>query len=157
MYTPRAATTTAVAAASLFLFALPVLALTEPTAPTARTTQPAPRDPEQQSSTARPAMRHSPQDDFVGLDFTPEQKTAIEKIHKEAISRRETILRDAKLSPEQKDAMISGYGRIEYGEIYKVLKPEQQTKVRDKIRARHDADKTAHKGMQGPPKAIVGR
>jgi len=134
---------------------MPALGLTEPKASTPPQALQAPppqssQAPSPQSSSARPSARPNPQDDFIGLDYSAEQKAEIEKIHRRSIARREAIVRDAKLSPETKDAMISGYGRIEYGEMYKILTPEQQTKVRDKIRARREADKYAHKGQQAP-------
>ena len=154
MFTPRAATKAAVAAASLFL-AMPVLALTEHSTPTVPTASQAPlqqaaRPAAQQSASTRPQAPGNPEEDFVGLDYSDEQKAAIEKIHRQTVTRREAILRDTKLSQEQRDAMLFGYKRMEYTDIYKVLTPEQQSKVRDKIKARHAAEKEAHKGSQAP-------
>lgn len=154
MFNPRAATRAAVAVACVFLFALPVLALTEPTAPTV---PPASKAPAPQSSSARPPARSSPGDDFVGLDYTPDQKAAIEKIHRQTLTRREAILRDTRLSQDQKDAMLFGYTRMEYVDIYKVLTPDQQSKVREKVRVRREAEKEAHKGQQAPPRGMPGR
>ena len=48
-------------------------------------------------------------------------------------------MKDEKLSPEQKSAMLQGYLRLEAGAIYKILTPQQQNQVRENLRARHAA------------------
>jgi Spy/CpxP family protein refolding chaperone len=75
-------------------------------------------------------------DVFAGLSYTDEQKAAIDKIHQETDLRRDAVRKDDKLAAEQKDAMLVGYSRMEFGFIYKVLSPEQQRVVRERIRAR---------------------
>jgi Spy/CpxP family protein refolding chaperone len=94
-----------------------------------------------QSSQAR--RNTTPQDDFAGLNYTDEQKAQIERIHQDLLLRKGVIVKDEKLSPEQKDAMLVGYARMEYGQIFKVLTPEQQKQVRQKILARRAADQVA--------------
>lgn len=91
------------------------------------------------------AQSKLPPDDFVGFDYTDEQKAEIDQIHKDTRARKEAVARDEKLSPDQKDAMILGYTRLEYGQIYKVLTPDQKKQVQMRIRARRAADQAAKK------------
>jgi Spy/CpxP family protein refolding chaperone len=101
---------------------------------------------------ASPGARDtSPLDDFAGLQYTDEQKAAIDQIRQETKSRKSVILKDEKLTADQKDAMIFGYTRIEYDQIYKLLTRDQQRQVQQKIRARKEADQAA-KNKQSPPK-----
>ena len=67
------------------------------------------------------------------------------------MSRKETVAKDQKLTGDQKDAMLLGYTRMEYGMIYRVLSPEQKREVSQRIRARKAADQAAQK-MQPPAK-----
>jgi len=85
----------------------------------------------------------SPPDDFVGLHYTDEQKTEIDKIRQDMKSRKETVLKDQKLNADQKDAMVLGYTRMEYGQIYKLLTRDQKRQVQQRISARRAADQTA--------------
>jgi Spy/CpxP family protein refolding chaperone len=101
------------------------------------------RTPNAVSQSAQPRRNTSPQDDFAGLNYTDEQKAQIEKIHQDLLLRKGVIVKDDKLSPEQKDAMLVGYARMEYGQIFKVLTPEQQKQVRQRISARRAADQEA--------------
>lgn len=110
------------------------------------------RTPNADSQGSQPRRNTSPQDDFAGLNYTDEQKAQIEKIHQDLLLRQGVIVKDDKLSPEQKDAMLVGYARMEYGQIFKVLTPEQQKQVRQKILARREADRDAkNKQLQRNP------
>ena len=82
----------------------------------------------------------APADDFAGLNYTDEQKAEIEKIHQTTRTNKEAVAKDSKLTPEQKDAMLTGYTRMEYGQIYRVLSTEQKREVQRRIRARRAAD-----------------
>lgn len=82
-----------------------------------------------------------PADDFAGLNYTSGQKAEIDKIHQETESHKAVVARDETLTADQKNSMILGYTRMEYGLIYKVLLPEQQKQVRQKIIARRAADR----------------
>lgn len=75
-------------------------------------------------------------DDFAGLNFTEDQKTSIRQIREDMASRRDAVIKDEKLDPDQKSAMLQGYVRIEYREIYDLLAPDQQAEVRKKVKAR---------------------
>jgi Spy/CpxP family protein refolding chaperone len=98
------------------------------------------------SAGAQQKKASNPEDDFAGLKYTDEQKAEIEKIRQDTKSRKDTVVNDAKLTADQKDAMLVGYKRLEYGRIYSVLTPEQKKQVRDNIHSRRAADQSvAHK------------
>jgi Spy/CpxP family protein refolding chaperone len=114
----------------------------------------APSGPAQAPKMASPAAQTkdaAPPDDFAGLNYTDEQKAEIEKIHLDTRKRGEAVAKDVKLSADQKDAMLLGYTRIEYGRIYEVLSPDQKKQVNQKIRARRAADDAARTKQQPPP------
>jgi len=98
-----------------------------------------------QSSEAHPKRDSLPTDDFAGLTYSDEQKAEIDKIRQDTKVRKDAVVRDEKLNTDQKDAMLQGYTRIEYSRIYKVLTPEQQMQVRQRMRARREADQAAQK------------
>ena len=79
--------------------------------------------------------------DFAGLNYTDEQKTEIDKIRRDTATHKDAVEKDDKLTSDQKDAMLLGYTRLEYGFIYKLLTPEQRRQVRNKILARRAANK----------------
>ena len=83
------------------------------------------------------------EDDFAGLSYTDEQKASIERIHKDSATRKAVVAKDADLTPDQKDAMLIGYTRMEYGMMFNVLTPEQQRAVRKKMQTRRVAEQTA--------------
>jgi Spy/CpxP family protein refolding chaperone len=87
------------------------------------------------------------EDDFAGLDLSDEQKSEIEKIRQDTESRRGVVAKDSNLNSDQKNAMIQGYARLEYSQIFRVLTPIQQRVVRQRIMARRAADQ-ASKGPQ---------
>jgi Spy/CpxP family protein refolding chaperone len=80
-----------------------------------------------------------PMDDFAGVNFTAEQKARVEQIREKSRSRMHDVAVDTKLSPEQRAAMVEGIQRLERGEVYQVLTPEQQTEVRKRLLARRAA------------------
>jgi Spy/CpxP family protein refolding chaperone len=85
-------------------------------------------------------------DDFGGLNYTDDQKARIAKIHEDMKERMDKVIKDDKLSPEQKGAMLQGFQHMERGEVYKVLTPDQREEVRKRILARHaDAKKEQEK------------
>jgi hypothetical protein len=128
-----------VAAGLIFLFAAPGLtrAQGDPPAPV--------QAPKVASPGAQPKRASLPPDDFAGLNYSPEQKAEIDEIHQDTKSRKDAVVKDEKLNADQKDAMLQGYTRIEYGRVYKVLTPEQQRQVRQRMRARREADLAAQK------------
>ena len=84
---------------------------------------------------------HNPAEYFEGLDYTPEQKAQIDKIQHDAEMRKAVVVKDQKLDQDQKDAMLAGFTKLEYGAIFKVLTPEQQRQVREKVKAHQAAMK----------------
>jgi hypothetical protein len=135
----RLAKPAAVAAGLIFLWVAPGLTR-------AQSASPRPVQSSKVASTGSRANRDSlPPDDFAGLTYTDEQKAEIEKIRLDTRSRKAVVAKDEKLTADQKDAMLLGYTRMEYGRIYKVLSPEQQRQVRQRIHARQAADQAAKK------------
>jgi hypothetical protein len=137
----------AVAAAGfLFLCWVPGLTRTQGTPPPAQTPPMAPPP-------ARPKRATAPTDDFAGLNFTDDQKARINKIHEDFKVRLDTVIKDDKLSPDQKRAMLQGFQHMERGEVYKVLTREQQVEVRKRILARRAATQKEQqeKNGQAPP------
>ena len=126
----------AVAAGLFFLATVPALTRgqSSPTSPAEipQTTSPLPR--------AAKAQR--PTDIFAGLQYTEDQKAKIEKIRQDMNSRRDAVIKDGKLSPDQKDAFFQGFERMERREIYEVLTPEQKAEVSKRLAAqRQEAQK----------------
>jgi hypothetical protein len=100
--------------------------------------------PKVASSGAQMKRDSLPVDDFAGLKYSEEQKTEIDQIQRNTKALMDAVAKDDKLTADQKDAMLLGYKRIEYGQVYKVLTPEQQRQVRQRIQARRAQDQTAH-------------
>src|SRR3974390_3270332 len=92
----------AVAANFLFLTTLPSLALGQSAPPVTPQSR--------QMSTLQPAPRASnqPMDIFAGLTYTEEQKAKIERIQQSSRTRMEAVVKDEKLNPDQKRAMLDG-------------------------------------------------
>ena len=91
-----------------------------------------------------------PTDIFAGLQYTEDQKAKISKIHEDIKSRMDTVIKDDKLSPDQKGAFLQGFERMERSEVYKVLTPEQQTEVLKRMRALRE-QKELEKKKAPPP------
>jgi Spy/CpxP family protein refolding chaperone len=99
---------------------------------------------------ARPNRDTPPTDDFAGLKYTDDQKAKIYKIHQDMKVRTDAV-KEARLSPEQRDAMLAGYDRMERSQVFKVLTPEQQKEVLERVRARKVAEQEEQKKQQPPP------
>ena len=141
----RFANRVAVAAGFFFLCSAPGLTR-------AQSSPPSPvRAPRKALPAARPKKDTPPTDDFAGLQYTDEQKARIDQIHQDMKLRTDAVVKDGKLTPEQKDAMLKGYARMERSQVFKLLTPEQQREVRARIRARHVAEQEELK-KQSPPK-----
>jgi len=132
----RIAEPVAVAVGLMLLVAAPVWANTQSAQPVA-TNAPSATMPGQSKVAA------TLEDDFAGLNYTDEQKAAIDRIHRDSATRKAVVAKDADLTPDQKDAMLVGYTRMEYGMIFRVLTPEQQREVRKKIQTRKVVQQTA--------------
>lgn len=98
-----------------------------------------------QASKPSSSASHAPSlaDAFGGLTYTDEQKEAIDKIRKDTASHKEAVMKDTKLNADQKDAMLTGYDRLEYGFIFKVLTPSQQKQVQMKLHPNQGAEQAA--------------
>src|SRR6266403_4699720 len=99
---------------------------------------------------ARPQRAPSTVDDFAGLKYTDEQKAKIDQIHQDMKSRMDAVVKDGKLTAEQRDAMLAGYQRMERSQVYKVLTTQQQKEDRRRIRARHAAGQTEQNKQPSP-------
>jgi Spy/CpxP family protein refolding chaperone len=139
----RFAKAVAVASGFLFLSAAPGLARAQSILPVAV----------QASNAARPVTQPKgnalPPSDFDGLNYTDAQKAELDRIHRETESRKEAVAKDRHLTEDQKDAMLLGYTRIEYGEAFKVLSPDQQKQVRQRLAARKASDQASQKKQPG--------
>jgi Spy/CpxP family protein refolding chaperone len=89
-------------------------------------------------------------DPFAGLNYTEEQKAKINEIRQNTKTRMDLVVKDNKLDSEQKQAMLQGFWRLETGEIFKVLTPEQQKEVRQKLTAQRAAGQQQKKAQQQP-------
>lgn len=138
----RSAKRVALAAGVFFLCAAPGLTR-------AQSSPPGPvQTPHNASPVARPKKDTLPTDDLSGLTFTHEQKAKIDQIRQNFTLRRDAVVKDEKLSPEQKAAMLQGFQRMENGQIFTVLDPEQQLEVRKKVLARRAAEKEEREKMK---------
>lgn len=139
----RIAKGVAVAVAFLFLGATPGLTRqqSDPSSSPPQSAAPAPVQtaPHAPTPGVRPKREATPEDDFAGLTYTDEQKAKIDKIYETAKMRADAVKRDEKLNPDQKQAMLDGYRRMEIKEMFGVLTPEQQAEVRKKALARRNA------------------
>jgi GH24 family phage-related lysozyme (muramidase) len=103
------------------------------------------------SPAARPKKNTPPPDDFAGFQYTDEQQARIDQIHQDVKSRRDAVVKDEKLTAEQRDAMLAGYQRMERSQVYKVLNSQQRKEVLRRIRARQAAEQ-AEQNKQSSPK-----
>lgn len=140
----RLAKLAAVAAGFFFLCVAPRLTRgqSSPSAPV--------QTPQVASPAARPMNDARPPDDFAGLALTPEQQVKIRQIHKDFKSRMDVVAKDDKLNEDQKAAMLQGFRRLENGEVFKALTPEQQKEVREKALARRAAAKGGQEKQTQP-------
>lgn len=93
-----------------------------------------------------------PPDYFAGLKFMDEQKAKIDEIHRNMKLRRDAVVNDQKLDAEQRGSMLAGLRRMENGQIFKLLTPEQQTEVRERVRAQRAGEQGAKVKQPSPPK-----
>jgi len=139
----RIAKSVAVAVAFLFLGVTPGLTRQQSAPSSSPPQSAAPANvqtaPHAATPRVRPKREATPEDDFAGLTYTDEQKAKINKIYETAKMRADAIKRDEKLNPDQKQAMLDGYRRMEIREMFGVLTPEQQAEVREKALARRKA------------------
>ena len=97
-------------------------------------------------------------DDLAGLNYTDNQKAKMHQVHQDIRSRMDAVVKDDKLSREQKKAMLEGYQRMEVRQVFKMLTPEQQTEVTKKVLARRAAarkekeEKENEREKHSPPK-----
>jgi len=137
----RIANAVAVASGFVLLCVAPTLAQAHSALPVAVQSQ----------SMARPGTQPKkdayPLNDFAGLNYTDAQKVEMDKIHRDMESRKSMVAKDQKLTSDQKDAMLLGYTRMEYVQDYKVLLPDQQKLVRQRLLAR----KASSQPGQKPP------
>lgn len=117
--------------------------------------QPPAKAPGSASPTARPNQAPNLLDDFEGLTYTDQQKDQIRKIHEQSLSRLNIVANDPKLDASQKSAMLQGYERIEYNQVYEVLTPEQKAEVRKKIAARREQEQ--HDKQKRQPSSRASR
>jgi len=85
------------------------------------------------SPSARAGRSATPPDFFAGLSLSDDQKAKIDRIKEETKSHIEVVKKDEKLGPDVKDAMVTGYYRIENSKILAVLTPDQQREVRKRL------------------------
>lgn len=131
-----------VAAGFFFLPVMAQLNRAESTPPSAE------QSPRTTSPVIRPKKVTAPPDDFAGLTFTAEQKAKMEEIRKDMKRRTDAVVKDEKLTSEQKGAMLDGYRRMERIQLYRVLTPEQQLEVRKRVAARRAAERDANQKKQ---------
>lgn len=134
----------AVAAGFFFLCAAPGLTRVQSSPPGPVQT------PHMPSPAARPKRDTRPTDDFAGLNYTDDQKAKINQIHQDMKSRMDTVVKDEKLTAEQRDAMLKGYQRMERSQVFKVLTPVQQKEVLKRVRARRAAEQEGKKKQSLP-------
>ncbi len=72
---------------------------------------------------------------FAGLTYTPQQKEAISKIREDIESRKAIVRKSDQLNDDQKNAMLTGYTRMEYSMIYKELTFAQKKVVSSRLHA----------------------
>jgi len=141
----RFAKRVAVAAGLFFLCAAPGLTRAQSSPPSP--VQPPPKP----LPVVRPKKITPPTDDFAGLQYTDEQQATIDQIHQDVKSRIDAVVKNEKLTAEQKDAMLAGYHRMERSQVFKVLTSAQRKEVLRRIRARHAAEQ-AVQNKQSLPK-----
>lgn len=89
-------------------------------------------------------------DIFAGLNYTDEQKAKISEIRQTTKAHMDIVIKDDKLSLDQKQAMLQGYKRIEAGQIFNILTAEQQKEVRKKLTAQRAAERDQQPQQQPP-------
>jgi hypothetical protein len=106
--------------------------------------------PHNASPTAQAKRDANPADDFAGLTYTDEQKAKISAIHQDIKTRMEAVTNDGKLNADQKEAMLTGYQRMERGQVFMVLTSEQQKEVLKRERVRKAAQQVDRNKQVAP-------
>lgn len=133
----------AVPAGLVFLFSVPALLR-------AQSSPPPPAEVPPRTSPL-PQTRKALPDIFAGLQYTEDQQAKINKIHEDIKSRIDAVIKDGKLSPDQKDAFLTGFQRMERSEVYEVLTPEQKEEVGKRMRALRQEKKELEKKKAQQP------
>lgn len=135
------------AAGLFFLFTAPatISAQSSPTPP------PSTAIPQRPSRPPRANQAPAATDIFAGLQYTEDQKAKISKIHEDIKSRVDAVIKDNKLSPDQKGAFLQGFERMERSEVYKVLTPEQQREVSKRMHALRQEEQKEQEKKKAPP------
>jgi hypothetical protein len=89
-------------------------------------------------------------DIFAGLKYTDDQRAKIHEIHRDFKAKRDAVIKDKGLTPEQKRAMLQGYQHMERGEVYKILSTEQRTEVRKRVLAGRESVKQEQEKRSSP-------
>jgi hypothetical protein len=130
---------TAMTAGLLLLYALPVLA----------GSQSVPPGPAPNHQVGAPLNRSTkpslPPDDFAGLTYTQDQQAKIDQIHRDMKEKMDIVVKDEKLSGDQKAAFLDGFGRMERRQVFLLLTPEQRSIVRNRELERRSAEKDGAK------------
>lgn len=134
-------------AAGFLLGAFLAPGLLAQSAPPATAPPPAIAAPPPPAAQPRQARREA-MDPFAGLSYTDEQKVKISEIRQSTKAKMDLVAKDDKLDAEQKQAMLQGYHRLEAGEIFKILTPEQQKEVRKKVATARAAEQQQRKAQQ---------
>jgi hypothetical protein len=108
-----------------------------------------PAGPNPMPAAPGPQKLPSAEDDFAGLDLSDQQKSEISKIRHDTEARKDSVAKSQTLNSDQKDAMVLGYTRLEYSQIFRMLTPIQQKVVRQRIMA-HRAAEMGNKKPQAP-------
>ncbi len=86
---------------------------------------------------AKHGMQYSGIYDQLGL--TPDQKTKLDAIRKDARDQMKAVFADKSLTREQKFAKLGEIRKNEKGQINQILTPDQQAKLKDLIKAKMEA------------------
>lgn len=137
-----------IAGGFLILFAAPRQALGQPSPTSAAQfplIKPTPTPPQQRMTYISPAEY------LTGLMLTDDQKAKINQVREDTRSHLAAVVKDQKLGPEVKEAMVGGYQRIENSKIFEVLTPEQQGEVRRRIATLRAAAQKRQNPSEQPP------
>jgi Spy/CpxP family protein refolding chaperone len=120
----------------LYVLVAPRLALAQSVAPAGG---PPPTIAAPSATASRPGAPQAT-DIFAGLNLSDGQKAKITEIRQNTRARMLVVSKDEKLTADQKEAMLVGLQRMEAGDIFNQLTPEQQKEVRKKLAAQRAAD-----------------
>ena len=78
-------------------------------------------------------------DDFAGLKLTNGQQAKVHEILEQTKARIDEVVKNDKLAPYQKGAMIQGLEHIERNDVFRILDPQQREVVRKRVLERREA------------------